>query len=157
VLVLEHQKGTSSVRKQEPIMLVRCGTPYGAVLQLPEHVAADPEQAAAHARRLERQQRHKEGFAVLCDLVAELHAGGEVSKNKLRSHHKHLSIPKNDVDALVDRAIAAGVLRPGRCDARGRILDLELGARPAASSPAQGGGFDARATAGDPEHGRGDL
>jgi hypothetical protein len=151
VLVFEHQKGTSSVPRQDPIVLIRCPTPYGAVLQLPESVASDPHQAAVHADRAARQQaRDVERLATLYDVVAELRTGGPVSKNKLRPHHGRLGVVKNDVDALVDRALSARppVLRAARKDATGRILDLELGARPGAAR------FDARATAGDPEHGR---
>ena len=67
-------------------------------------------------------------------------------------------VPKNGPDgviAIVDRAITAGVLKPGRTDSLGRILDLDLGIRPGDTGLANDA-FDARATAGDPEHGRPD-
>jgi AAA domain-containing protein len=151
VLVLEHQKGTSSVPRQEPIILVRCPTPFGMVLQLPERAIADPAQAEVHARRAQREQRGQEAqFTALYDLVAELCAHDAVSKNKLRGEHKRLGVAKNSVDALVDRAITAGVLKPGRRDSAGRLLSLDLGVRPVDRRTA----FDPRATAGDPEHDR---
>lgn len=156
VLVLEHQKGTSSVPRQDPIVVVRCPTPHGAVLQLPKFVAADPTMAAAHARRAQReQQAHAAQLTALHDLVAELRASDAVSKNKLRPHAARLGVTKKNeaVDALVDRAIAAGVLKAGRRDSAGRLLSLELGTRP--DQPAAHT-FDARATRGDPEHGSAD-
>jgi hypothetical protein len=160
-LVLEHQKGTSSVPKQKPILLVRCGTPYGAVLKLPEEVAADPLQVEAHAQRAEREQRKETVlFVLLYDLVAELLKGGiTVSPNKLRDQHRErLGVPKNGrngVFALVDRALLAPVpvLKVLRRDKGERILSLGLGTHPVTNRPANGA-FDARATAGDPEHGQ---
>ena len=131
VVVLEQPKGTSSVRKQEPIVLVRCPTPTGAVLQLPELIQNDPQKSAAHAERAGRQERRKsERFGLLFDKVSELAGLGPVSKNRLRGHHGALGVAKNDVDELVDQAVLAGVLTIDQRDKKNRILALGLGKRP---------------------------
>lgn len=134
VLMLEQKKGTSSVRAQKPIIVVRCSTPFGGVLQLPELIDQDPQQAAELARRAARQQQHQaERLADLFDKVAELKPLGPGSKNKLRSYHKDFGVSgkHEDVDAFVDRAIAAGVLLIARKDSAGKVLSLDLGVRPA--------------------------
>jgi hypothetical protein len=132
VLLLEQQKGTSSVPRQEPVVLVRCSTPFGAVLKLPHAALADPAQAAMHAARRELEQRRREvQLAGLYDLVEQLRNGGPVSKRKLRDHGPSIGVTKHDMDDFVDGAIAAGVIGADRRDASGRILALGLGKRPA--------------------------
>lgn len=150
VLVLEHKKSTSSVRPQDAIVLVRAFTPHGGVLQLPAAVAADPAQAEAHAHRLQNEQRAVQGqLAALYDLVAELKPMGKVSPSKLREGYRaRLGLAKHDVESFVLRAIRAGVLTVLQRDKSDRVLDLGLGKRPTDQR------FDARATAGDPEHGK---
>jgi hypothetical protein len=119
------------VRRQAAVTLVRCSTPYGAVLNLPEVVQRDPHQAAKHEARAMREERARaEQLAFLYDKVAELKKSGAVSKNRLRSNREGLHCAKNDVDALVDRALSAGVLTSVAADKLGRILDLGLGTRP---------------------------
>lgn len=131
VLELKHAKSTSSVPPQDPIVLVRCTTPYGGVLQLPELVQGNPEQAAAHAEKRCRADAAKaDRFRLLYDVVKEQKAGGPLSVRALRDQADRVGVITREMDAFTRSAIAEGVLKIGRTNKAGHVLDLDLGIRP---------------------------
>ncbi len=136
VVVLGHAKSTSSVPPQDPIVLVRVGTPHGAVLQLPELMRADPQWAAAQASKAAREEQSRQDrFARLYDVVEELMRGGPVSLRPLRDHADKVGVPARDMETFARSAIGAGILRVAREDKSGRILALGLGRRPERAAP----------------------
>lgn len=123
------------MRRQAPITVVRCPTPYGAVLRLPEEALTNVSPIVAESRKREVD---REGAArivrlqSLFDVVSGLKStiGGPLSANKLIDYKDRLGVAKNKVGPLVDEALAAGVLVVVRRDANDRILDMTFGVRP---------------------------
>lgn len=136
ILTLGHAKPTSSVPRQAPITLVRCSTPWGAVLRLPEDAANASSPADDSRRRMavaREERQHREQMQAIYDTVAWIkeNVGGRISINKLvTSYRTKLGLPKHVIEERVPTAIAEGVLEVTKRDSEDRILDMVPGVRP---------------------------
>jgi hypothetical protein len=150
LVVLEHLKATSSTRRQPPMVLVRTDGTWGAVFRLPDEVTMTPDQEARNAERLETERQ------VELESLRRLYAAVEkylptrprMSPSWLRDHHHaEIGVPKNGpdgVEALVRKAVDAGILRVGRRTAAGIFVVLGVDPRkPISASATQ------RATSGE--------
>ena len=131
VLTLTHGKPTSSTRKQAPITLVRTGTPWGAVLRLPDEVTLTPEQEQHNAARAEVERTQEwDRLRRLYRVVEEMLTLGPVSRYRLRDRVTDIGVPKRDLEALVTRALAVGILTTRSRPGGGRGVSLGLGPDP---------------------------
>lgn len=132
LFVLEHGKATSSTRRQEPLVLVRCDTPHGAVFRLPDEAATSPDLERRLASRLEAERhRDREALGRLFDVVAAaLPTRPAMSPSWLRENAaRDLGLSKHRVEPLVQHAIKVGVLRVHRRTERGITVVLGLDPR----------------------------
>jgi hypothetical protein len=124
--VLEQQKTTSSIRKQQPIVLVRKSTDHGLVFGfagMREDSSTAASRVAAKdelAEKLLRQQRGERLRTVVAQLVAD---GEAPSERRLRDFLERLSIPKGKLPQAVKDAKDDGYLCQGP-KARGLYLTL---------------------------------
>src|SRR5262249_51707078 len=128
IVVLAHGKGTSSTRRHEPIILVRCDATYGAVFRLPNEVSMSPEMQQANAERLELQRlRETEALSRLYSFVERAlpTRPATISACYLRENAaKEIGVSKHRVEKLVQRALELGVLKVNRRTERGTTLAL---------------------------------
>lgn len=155
LVVLTHGKSTSSTRRHPSITLVRCDAKFGAVFRLPDDVEVTPEDEAAAAEQAARErEREVEQLRRLYEVVKRVLASSPpaVSPTKLRPHHGEIGVAKNDVSALVDRAVVLKVLKKYSEDARG--ITVCLGVDPCTLHGPDGradpGGSRASAPPGEP-------
>jgi len=112
LVVLSQGKGTSSVRRMAPRVLVRSGTSWGAVFRCPDEVSRSPEEDHRfNARLSEQRDRERAQLGKLFDLVAELGRLGAVSERTLRDHLARLGARKKDLAALILSAERSGVVK----------------------------------------------
>jgi RecA-family ATPase len=155
IAVLRQEKGTPSAKRQAPVTLIRVGTEYGGVFRLPVEVQRDPKAREQHeARAQDARRREQWSLLHVYQAAEEKMKSGPVSKNRLRAPLRELGErgADTDLDALVDRAIAAGVLVVEHADKVGRVLSLTLGRRPSPgpAAPSAAEEFSESAETADP-------
>jgi RecA-family ATPase len=132
VFTLSHGKSTSSTRREDSIVLIRCGTAHGAVFQRPDDVEVSPE------RTREMEARRERARAEEVELLRKLYAHFEsilptqprISPSHLyNERYSHLGITKRRMRALVETAIREGVLKVATRSAGG-LVTLALGHDP---------------------------
>lgn len=129
VFELHHGKSTSSTRREDALVLVRVGTPSGAVFMLPQDVEASPEIIAAakarheKARALEREELRR--LFQFCEDVLPTRSTLSLSRSFLVDEcHAELKLSRRRTAALVERAVQLGILREGKRTERGVALVL---------------------------------
>jgi len=126
VFELTHGKSTSSTRREHSRVLVRCGTPHGAVFHLPDEVQIDPAQASAAREKADKQRARQAGdLARLYDLVrAEMETRPNLSRSWLAENRREeLGKTRRQMDALIAQALKEGVLRVRKDTKRGAFLE----------------------------------
>jgi hypothetical protein len=126
VFELSHGKSTSSTRREHSRVLVRCGTPHGAVFHLPDEVEADPAQATALREKADKRRAGQiEGLARLFELVrTERESRPKLSRSWLaENRHDHLGMTRRAFDRLIGQALRDGILRVSKDTKRGAFLE----------------------------------